>query len=81
MDLLTSAGAGRWADTGRSLKCDSTPSAGLTEIDQWRVCRSRHWPEDDAGAMLSKMAMSPLRTRGFDDVADLIDGCEAWATR
>jgi hypothetical protein len=33
------------------------------------------------GAMLSKMATSLLGNLGFDDVADLIDGYQAWATR
>jgi hypothetical protein len=33
------------------------------------------------GAMLSKMAISLLGNLGFDDVADLIDGYQAWATR
>jgi hydroxyacylglutathione hydrolase len=27
----------------------------------------------------SSIAARMLRTRGFDDVADLIDGCQAWA--
>jgi hypothetical protein len=33
------------------------------------------------GAMLSKMAISLLGNLAFDDVADLIDGSQAWATR
>jgi hypothetical protein len=33
------------------------------------------------GAMLSKMAISLMGNLGFDDVADLIDGYQAWATR
>jgi hypothetical protein len=31
--------------------------------------------------MLSKMAISILGNLGFDEVADLIDGYPAWATR
>lgn len=31
--------------------------------------------------MLGKMAISLLGNLGFDDVADLIDGYQAWATR
>lgn len=31
--------------------------------------------------MLSKMATSLLGNLGFDDVADLIDGYQAWSTR
>ena len=31
--------------------------------------------------MLSKMAISLLGNLGFDDVADFIDGYQAWATR
>jgi hypothetical protein len=33
------------------------------------------------GAMLSKMTVSLLGNLGFDDVADLSDGYQAWATR
>ena len=31
--------------------------------------------------MLGKMVISLLGNLGFDDVADLIDGYQAWATR
>jgi hypothetical protein len=33
------------------------------------------------GAMLSKMAISLLGNPGFDDVTDLLDGYQSWATR
>jgi hypothetical protein len=54
----------------------------LITLSSDRVACMRFLTGDVAdGAMLSKMAISLPGTRGIDDVVDLIDGYQAWATR